>query len=287
MKGVFDVFGVFATTSYAREHAIEKNKYRGERDKYIKYIKYTTRRIGTSPPGALPTPAGTATDVERLSFNCPSFRERSRWMHGCTDQHKMATGRGTDGAGSGGRRAECPNAGGCLFAGGSQHGAGVANPSESTTGQRKGPNTPPFNLGHLGPSGTGADRHEGEPGEAPRLASVGCRTGAGSAAIRSQEQTLLAGTPVSTGGVLDLLERQRYRCALSGRALTPQTAALDHIVPIRCGGEHVIENTQVLHKDVNRAKGSMTNDEFLAVCRQVVRWSAHSARNGKEHAHPE
>jgi hypothetical protein len=41
-------------------------------------------------------------------------------------------------------------------------------------------------------------------------------------------------------------------------------------VSIRCGGEHVIENTQVLHKDVNRAKGSLTSDEFIGLCREVA-----------------
>jgi 5-methylcytosine-specific restriction endonuclease McrA len=70
-----------------------------------------------------------------------------------------------------------------------------------------------------------------------------------------------------------LLGDQHYRCALTGRWLTPQTAALDHIMPIRRGGEHVIENTQVLHKDVNRAKGSLTSEEFLAMCREVVQWA--------------
>ena len=76
--------------------------------------------------------------------------------------------------------------------------------------------------------------------------------------------------PVSTDNVLQLLESQQYRCALTGRDLTPDTAALDHIIPIRCDGEHVIENTQVLHKDVNRAKGSMTNCEFIGMCEEVV-----------------
>ncbi|MBN1341567.1 MAG: HNH endonuclease [Phycisphaerae bacterium] len=78
---------------------------------------------------------------------------------------------------------------------------------------------------------------------------------------------------VSVTNVLRLLEAQQYRCALTGRSLTPQTAALDHIVPVRFGGEHVIENAQVLHKDVNRAKGSLTNEEFIGMCREVVRWS--------------
>jgi len=80
--------------------------------------------------------------------------------------------------------------------------------------------------------------------------------------------------PVSTDSVLRLLAHQQYRCALTGRVLTPQSAALDHIVPIRFGGEHVIENTQVLHKDVNRAKGSLTSDEFIGLCREVAQWSA-------------
>lgn len=79
--------------------------------------------------------------------------------------------------------------------------------------------------------------------------------------------------PVSIDSVLRLLAHQQYRCALTGRMLTPQTAALDHIVPIRFGGEHAIENTQVLHKDVNRAKGSLTSEEFIGLCREVAQWS--------------
>ena len=78
---------------------------------------------------------------------------------------------------------------------------------------------------------------------------------------------------VSVESVLRLLGAQQYRCALTGRSLMPQTAALDHIVPVCFGGEHAIENTQVLHKDVNRAKGSLTNEEFIGMCREVVQWS--------------
>ena len=88
--------------------------------------------------------------------------------------------------------------------------------------------------------------------------------------------------PVSTNNVLQLLEYQGYRCALTGRELTPETAALDHVVPVRNDGEHVIENTQVLHKEVNRAKGSLSNDEFIALCHEVVRWSGLNTRE-EEH----
>jgi hypothetical protein len=75
---------------------------------------------------------------------------------------------------------------------------------------------------------------------------------------------------VTVANVMQLLEHQEYRCALTGRKLTPDTASLDHIVPVRCGGAHLVENTQVLHKDVNRAKTTMTSEEFIQLCREVV-----------------
>ena len=96
--------------------------------------------------------------------------------------------------------------------------------------------------------------------------------------VHPETQAELVGTtaprgPVSTENVLRLLEHQQYLCALTGRKLTPQTAAIDHIVPVRRDGEHVIENAQILHKDVNRAKGSLTSQEFIDLCREVVAWS--------------
>ncbi len=70
--------------------------------------------------------------------------------------------------------------------------------------------------------------------------------------------------------VLQLLSWQDYRCALTGRQLSPEEASLDHIVPVRDGGEHVIENTQILHRDINRAKSILSNEEFIEMCRDVV-----------------
>ena len=80
--------------------------------------------------------------------------------------------------------------------------------------------------------------------------------------------------PVNVTNVLRLLEHQGYRCALTDRRLTPEVASLDHIVPVRNGGEHRIENSQVLHKEVNRAKSTMSNEEFIRMCREVVRHAA-------------
>jgi hypothetical protein len=78
---------------------------------------------------------------------------------------------------------------------------------------------------------------------------------------------------ITVAGVMKLLEWQRFRCALTGRELTPETASLDHIVPVRYGGEHVLQNAQALHKDVNRAKTTMTNGEFIRMCNDVVAYA--------------
>ena len=70
-----------------------------------------------------------------------------------------------------------------------------------------------------------------------------------------------------------LLERQNYRCALTGHHLTPNNASLDHMVPVSRGGAHTIENMQVVLTKVNHAKGTMTQDEFIQLCRKVVAWA--------------
>lgn len=73
--------------------------------------------------------------------------------------------------------------------------------------------------------------------------------------------------------IMALLERQRFRCALTGERLSPDNAALDHIKPICRGGNHTIWNMQALTDTANRAKGSLTQDEFIQLCRDVVAWS--------------
>lgn len=84
---------------------------------------------------------------------------------------------------------------------------------------------------------------------------------------------------VTASAVLSLVESQGHRCALSGRNLKPETASLDHKLPLSRGGEHCIANAQVVHEQVQRAKGNMTDDEFLALCRDVVVWAK---RKGKD-----
>lgn len=75
---------------------------------------------------------------------------------------------------------------------------------------------------------------------------------------------------VTAKAIYGLIESQEFKCALTGVELTPDVTALDHIIPLSRGGDHSIENAQAVYAKVNRAKGTMTNDEFIAMCRQVV-----------------
>ena len=67
-----------------------------------------------------------------------------------------------------------------------------------------------------------------------------------------------------------LIEDQQQRCAITNTPLTPEVAGLDHIIPLSAGGSNTMDNVQVLHREVNRMKGSLSMDEFLDWCRLIA-----------------
>lgn len=71
-----------------------------------------------------------------------------------------------------------------------------------------------------------------------------------------------------------LAKDQEFRCALSGLPLDPSDAALDHIVPVSKGGTDDIGNLQWVHFVINKMKGSLDNEEFVAMCRKVSQWQS-------------
>jgi hypothetical protein len=70
-----------------------------------------------------------------------------------------------------------------------------------------------------------------------------------------------------------LIEEQEYRCKLSGMELTPEIAALDHIVPVSKGGQHCVGNVAWVHQEINRMKGQLSVDEFVSLCLKVVQYT--------------
>lgn len=94
----------------------------------------------------------------------------------------------------------------------------------------------------------------------------------------NRRQVLATPRPRSTAGrkaityadMWGLLERQQYRCALTGQVLTPENFALDHIVPLAEGGDFSTANSQLVLKTVNRAKHTMNERDFIEMCCQVA-----------------
>lgn len=74
-----------------------------------------------------------------------------------------------------------------------------------------------------------------------------------------------------------LWNEQKGRCAVTGELLVPGiTASIDHAIPKSKGGLSNKENLRWVLLNINRAKWDMTHDEFVEVCRLVVRTHDHS-----------
>jgi hypothetical protein len=66
--------------------------------------------------------------------------------------------------------------------------------------------------------------------------------------------------------LINLIKSQDFKCALTGVELTPDTASLDHRLPRKHGGSDAVGNLQWILDDVNRMKGSLTQEEFIRLC---------------------
>lgn len=69
-----------------------------------------------------------------------------------------------------------------------------------------------------------------------------------------------------------LWKAQRGLCALTGTRLTLDNAELDHKLPKARGGGDEIGNLQWTCRAANLAKRDMTDEEFAALCADVMRW---------------
>ncbi len=77
---------------------------------------------------------------------------------------------------------------------------------------------------------------------------------------------------IKASQIMALVESQEFKCALTGRDLSPANATMDHCIPLSRGGEHILSNLMILDEAVNKAKGNMTTEEFVGMCRQVIEW---------------
>lgn len=64
---------------------------------------------------------------------------------------------------------------------------------------------------------------------------------------------------------------QKGRCALTGARLD-RAAELDHVLPKTRGGKDNIGNLRWVTHQVNFAKRDLTDEEFIVLCGDVMRW---------------
>ena len=83
-----------------------------------------------------------------------------------------------------------------------------------------------------------------------------------------------------------LLREQNNRCALTGLQLTPQTVSLDHVQPLSRGGSTDLHNCQLTLRTANHMKGSLTHEEFVALCRAVIAEDNRQKRRKKGRKRP-
>lgn len=71
------------------------------------------------------------------------------------------------------------------------------------------------------------------------------------------------------------------KCYLTGKQLNihePRTYAFDHILPVTRGGDNSIDNLGLCSKEANQAKFNMTNEEFFALCKQVLEHNGYEVK---------
>lgn len=92
-----------------------------------------------------------------------------------------------------------------------------------------------------------------------------------------------SGSDASVRELDAILARQGGRCALSGAPVAWETGEVDHRVPRARGGHKHASNLQWLARDVNQAKGAMSEAAFVALCYRVV---AHDQRKRAARGEP-
>lgn len=70
----------------------------------------------------------------------------------------------------------------------------------------------------------------------------------------------------------ELFYKQNQECYLSNKKLIiGVNASLDHIIPLSKGGTNDTSNLAWMDENSNYAKNNMSNEEFIELCRQIVR----------------
>ena len=69
----------------------------------------------------------------------------------------------------------------------------------------------------------------------------------------------------------ELLNQQKYRCALTNRELTPENTNAEHIQPISKGGKHEVENICLVVDMVGKLKRYFSEEEIVLLASDIIK----------------
>lgn len=92
--------------------------------------------------------------------------------------------------------------------------------------------------------------------------------------------TRSTGVP-SPNELFDLAKGQKFLCALTGASIEDASvASLDHKEPFSQTQDNGINNLQWVLKEINKMKGTLSNDRFVQLCCMVADYSRRSDTPG-------
>jgi len=77
----------------------------------------------------------------------------------------------------------------------------------------------------------------------------------------------------------ELLTKQDYKCFVTGRELTPEVTFAEHILPLKAGGSHKLENICLVHEILYKMKRYYSISEIVEMSADVIK------THGKSHGY--
>jgi 5-methylcytosine-specific restriction endonuclease McrA len=76
---------------------------------------------------------------------------------------------------------------------------------------------------------------------------------------------------------LDALEQHirnllPLNCFYTGKEITEKSFGIDHKIPIKKGGNNELQNLVLTTQEINKAKGDMTDSEFVSLLKLIEKW---------------
>ncbi|HMU84599.1 MAG TPA: HNH endonuclease signature motif containing protein [Leptospiraceae bacterium] len=68
-----------------------------------------------------------------------------------------------------------------------------------------------------------------------------------------------------------LLEKQKFKCPLTGRDLTPETTTAEHILPLKKGGQHALENIYLIDEMASKLKRQYAEEEIVHFAADILK----------------